>query len=201
LTRDPVADLGSAGLPLPGGPGADGSAGESAAGGPAAGRPHMPGYGMLAAGAGTGLLPWAWAVERLASSHDYWLSTISADGAPHLMPVWAIWLDGAPWFSCSNGSRKTRNLRADGRCSLATDNAAQPVVVQGLAEPVSEPSEIQRLIDGENAKYGTDYSMELLGPAVSTWFGVRPVRVFGLDTADFAGSPTRWIFTERDPLS
>ena len=33
----------------------------------------MPGYGILPAGEGTGLLPWEWAVERLARSHDYWL--------------------------------------------------------------------------------------------------------------------------------
>jgi hypothetical protein len=161
---------------------------------PLAERPQMPGYGLLAADDGTGLLPWTWAVERLASSHDYWLSTLSADGAPHLMPVWAIWLDGALWFSCSKESKKARNLTADGRCSLATDNAAQPVVLQGVAEPVITLGEIQRLIDAENAKYDTDYSLELLGPAVSTWFGVRPARVFGLDTADFAGSPTRWTF-------
>ena len=159
---------------------------------PRASRPHMPGYGTLPASAGTGLLTWAWAEERLAGSHDYWLATAKPDGGPHLMPVWAVWLDGALWFSCSNGSRKTRNLRADGRCCLATDDAAKPVVVEGVAEVVADPAELRRMLDAENAKYGTDYSIDMLDPATSTCFLVRPAWVFGLDTADFAGSPTRW---------
>ncbi len=150
----------------------------------------MPGYGVAADEAG--LLPWDWATERLTSSHDYWLATVSPAGTPHLMPVWALWQAGALWFSCSNGSRKTRNLLANPRCSLSTSNTAQPVVVRGRAEVVAGLTEIQALIDAENAKYGTDYSMDFLGPASSTWFKVSAERVIGLDVADFTGSPTRW---------
>lgn len=155
-------------------------------------RPYMPGYGTLPESEGTGLLTWDWAAERLATSHDYWLATSSPEGGPHVMPVWAVWLADALWFSSSNGSRKARNLRADGRCSLATDNAAQPVVVSGVAHVVTEPAELRRMLDAENAKYGTDYQIDTLDPASNTCFMVRPTWVFGLDTADFTGSPTRW---------
>jgi nitroimidazol reductase NimA-like FMN-containing flavoprotein (pyridoxamine 5'-phosphate oxidase superfamily) len=99
----------------------------------------MPGYGIKPAGEATGLLPWSWAEERLAGSHDFWLSSSGQDGEPHLMPVWAVWLDGALWFSSGNDSRKTRNLRADGRCSLATDDALAPVIVQGVGRGCSPP--------------------------------------------------------------
>jgi nitroimidazol reductase NimA-like FMN-containing flavoprotein (pyridoxamine 5'-phosphate oxidase superfamily) len=80
---------------------------------PIATRPHMPGYGTLPAGEGRGLLPWSWAQERLHRSHDFWLATVSQDGVPHLMPVWAVWLDGQLWFSSANESRKARNLRSE----------------------------------------------------------------------------------------
>src|SRR5690348_15908152 len=86
---------------------------------PIAARPYMPGYGTLPADQGRGLLPWSWAEERLVSSHDFWLATVTPDGAPHLMPVWAIWRGGALWFSSANGSRKARNLTAQPRCSLS----------------------------------------------------------------------------------
>ena len=43
---------------------------------PTASRPYMPGYGVQGPDAGTGLLPWAWAVERLTASHDYWVATV-----------------------------------------------------------------------------------------------------------------------------
>ena len=159
---------------------------------PRADRPHMPGYGVRPPSEGTGLLPWDWAIERLARSHDYWLASASHDGEPHLMPVWAVWMGDALWFSCGNDSRKTRNLRADGRCSLATDDAAAPVVVQGVAEVVSDIAELHKLLDAENAKYGTNYGIDMLDPAMNTCFRVRPAKVIGLDTADFTGSPTRW---------
>jgi PPOX class probable F420-dependent enzyme len=161
---------------------------------PQADRPFMPGYGIRPASEGTGLLPWAWAVERLFASHDYWLATRRPDGHPHLMPVWAVWLDEALWFSCSNSSRKTRNLRADPRCSLATSNALQPVVAEGTAEVVSDQAELRRLLAAENAKYETSYGLEMLDPAANTCFRVRPIWVFALDEADFTGSPTRFRF-------
>ncbi len=162
---------------------------------PAADRPFMPGYGIAAASEGSGLLSWAWAQERLGRSHDYWLATVSADGSPHLMPVWAMWLDEALWFSSSKSSRKTRNLLADGRCSLSTDNASQPVVVHGVAEVVTDSAVLRAVLDAENAKYGTGYSIDTLDPAVNTCFKVRPVKVIGLDTEDFTGSPTRWVLS------
>ena len=41
---------------------------------PQASRPRMPGYGMPS---GTkGLLPWAWADERLRTSHNYYVMTV-----------------------------------------------------------------------------------------------------------------------------
>jgi len=162
-------------------------------------RPYMPGYGVRTASEGTGLLPWAWAVQRLAASHDYWLATTPSDGRPHLMPVWAVWLEDALWFSCSNGSRKTRNLRGQPRCSLATDNPQQPVVVEGVAEVVADAAELRSMLDAENAKYGTDYGLEMLDPAANTCFKVYPRWVFAPDAADFTGSPTRYRFGDQPP--
>lgn len=46
---------------------------------PKAGRPHMPGYGILDADKGRGLLPWSWATERLAKAHTYWVATTRVD--------------------------------------------------------------------------------------------------------------------------
>ena len=47
----------------------------------------MSGYGVEEGGE---LLPWAWALERLTRSHDYWVATSRPDGRPHVMPVWAV---------------------------------------------------------------------------------------------------------------
>ncbi len=159
---------------------------------PRASRPWMPGYGTLPEHEGTGLLPWSWALEQLKTSHNYWLVTADAGGGPHLMPVWAVWDDGILWFSSSRGSRKVRNLRADPRCVLSTEDANNPMIMRGTAELVTDAAELQRILDLENAKYGTDYGMELFDPEVNCVFRFTPTWAFGLLQDDFAGSPTRW---------
>jgi nitroimidazol reductase NimA-like FMN-containing flavoprotein (pyridoxamine 5'-phosphate oxidase superfamily) len=154
----------------------------------------MPGYGTLPATERSGLLPWSWAEERLARSHDFWLATVTSQGAPHLMPVWAVWLSGRLWFSCANGSRKARNLSADARCTISTDNPLEPVVVQGRAERVTRDDELRAMLAAENAKYRTGYGLEMVDPALNSVFALRPEWVFALDSNDFAGSPTRFTF-------
>ena len=53
---------------------------------------------------------------------------------------------------------------------------------------------LERLLALENAKYATDYTIELLDPAVNATVRVRPRWAFGLLGRDFTGSPTRWVF-------
>src|SRR5919204_655362 len=98
----------------------------------------MPGYGLEGPESGSGLLPWSWAEERLVASRNFWLATRWPDGRPHVMPVWAVWHDQTLWFSCSRGSRKTRNLLNDPRCVITTENPRDPVVLDGTAQLVTD---------------------------------------------------------------
>lgn len=161
---------------------------------PIASRPYMPGYGLLDAGQGTGLLPWSWAVERLKRSHDYWVATIRPDGGPHVMPVWGVWMDDALWFSSSRASRKARNLATNPRCAVTTDNPFEPVVIEGTAVLNKDASAISRFVAATNEKYKTDYSVAFFSAESNACFLVRPTWVFGLTESDFTGSPTRWQF-------
>jgi nitroimidazol reductase NimA-like FMN-containing flavoprotein (pyridoxamine 5'-phosphate oxidase superfamily) len=105
---------------------------------PIATRRYMPGYGTLPASEGSGLLPWSWAEKRLRRSHDFWLATVTPEGVPHLMPVWAVWHERRLWFSSANRSRKARNLGSEPRCTVSTENPLEPVVVQGRAQRVTD---------------------------------------------------------------
>jgi general stress protein 26 len=156
----------------------------------------MPGYGIRGPAEGTGLLPWSWATERLATSHDYWVATTWAGRPPHIMPVWGVWLDGAVWFSSGLRSRKARNLAADARCTVTTDDAVDPVVVQGIAERVTDRSGILSFADAVNEKYDTSYGLDFFDPELNAAYRVDPTWAFGLVQEDFGGSPTRWTFDE-----
>jgi len=141
-------------------------------------------------------MPWSWAVERLTASRNYWVVSRWPDGRPHAMPVWGIWHEESFWFSSSKGSGKARNLMADPRCVVATEDAMQPVVLEGKAELVTERGVLEAMLALENAKYQTDYGIELMDPDVNSAFRVRPRWAFGLTESDFTGSPTRWSLDE-----
>jgi hypothetical protein len=156
----------------------------------------MPGYGVLPADQGSGLVPWAEVERRLAVSHEYWCATAWPDGRPHLMPVWGVWHEGALWFSSGLRSRKARNLAVDPRCSLATDDALHPAVLEGRAEREVDVERIDAFRQAVNAKYDADIAADFLDPAVNGTYAVRPRRVIVLSEDDFDGSPTRWTFPE-----
>src|SRR5215218_1904364 len=113
-------------------------------------RPYMPGYGVLPETEGSGLITWAEAERRLTVSHDYWCATVRPDGRPHVMPVWGVWLDGRLWFSSGLQSRKARNLAADRRCTVTTDDARLPVVVEGTAERLTDAGAIGSFVAAVN---------------------------------------------------
>jgi hypothetical protein len=78
------------------------------------------------------------------------------------MPVEGIWHDESLWFTSSVRSRKARNLRADSRCVVTTDNPIEPVVVEGAAEVVRAPGAIAELLSRVNDKYASDLTLEFL---------------------------------------
>ena len=154
---------------------------------PQASRPYMPGNGIVGPAEGRGLLPWSWAEERLTASHHYWVATVWPDGRPHVMPVEGIWRDESVWFATSVKSRKARNLRADPRTVVTTDNPIEPVVVEGVAEVVREPRAIMELVARLNHKYSAEFTVAFLDPDVNATFRVRPT---GSSASTTRSSPT-----------
>ena len=154
----------------------------------------MPGYGVLGADEGEGLLPWSWATDRLTAAHDYWVSTVRPDGAPHAMAVWAIWDGDGLVFSTGGRSRKARNLAADPRCVVTTADATEPVIVQGSAERVTDADELTRLLAVYEAKYPGGWP----DPADNPVLRVRAEVVFAMSSEGerFTTTPTRWDLTD-----
>lgn len=154
----------------------------------------MPGYGIAGPAEGSGLLPWSWAAERLTSARNYWVTSTWPDGRPHSTPVWGMWDDTVLWFTCAAGSRKAVNLRAEPRCVVTTEDASDPVIIEGTAQIVTDDKSIRRVLDLMNDKYHTDIEISFLDPARNATIAVRPAKVIGMRHGDFTGSPTRWTF-------
>ncbi|RPK54407.1 Pyridoxamine 5'-phosphate oxidase [Streptomyces sp. ADI96-02] len=75
------------------------------------------------------------------------VSTVRADGSPHIAPVWFL-LDGdSVVFNTGKESVKGRNLARDGRVSLCVDDERPPyafAVVRGRADLTEDPEELRR---------------------------------------------------------
>jgi hypothetical protein len=161
---------------------------------PKSSRPHMPGYGLPAGN--KGLLPWAWAEQRLKKSHNYWITTVKPNGSPHTMVVWGLWQDGRLLFSTGHKSRKARNLEQNPNCVVCNELAQEAVIVEGIAE-IADVAARRKFLPVYEKKYKFDMGsmkdgiLEMKEPV----FAVRPKRVFGLSEKHFQSKSTRWTFS------
>jgi hypothetical protein len=78
------------------------------------------------------------------NAESKWLTTINEDGSPHVTAVGAIWLDEAFWFQTGTGTRKSKNVARDPRCSVALSIRDSDVVVEGDAVHVTDPAAVAR---------------------------------------------------------
>jgi Pyridoxamine 5'-phosphate oxidase len=163
---------------------------------PEASRPFAPGYGIVGADDGKGLLPWAWVARKMNRCRTFWLVTIhgpaqktahDSNPRPHMMPVWGVWLDDAFFFSTGRKSRKGQNLAANPACTVANDHGEEAVIIEGLAEEVKDAAVLERVAAAYLKKYKMD-PRSMNEPI----FILRPQTVFGLIEKTFPKSATRW---------
>jgi hypothetical protein len=159
---------------------------------PKSSRPNPPGYFSKDK---KGLLPWSWAEQHLKKSHNFWVTTVKPDGAPHTMVVWGLWQDGRFLFSTGGGSRKARNLAQNPRCVICTELANEAVIVEGTAE-IANLEARKKFLPPYERKYKWDMSSmkdDILSMKEPI-FAVRPHTVFGFWEKYFQEKSTRWKF-------
>lgn len=153
---------------------------------PTASRPRFPrGYGIPESE--EGLLSWGWTSERLEGWRNYWLATTNPDGAPHAMPVWGLWLEGAFVFSTSPESRKGRNLARDARAIVHVESDDEVVIVEGQVERIALHDRLAALYE---AKYEYRPSPN---SADEAWYRLEPRLAYAWDR-DYPRTATRFVF-------
>ncbi|WP_163509977.1 pyridoxamine 5'-phosphate oxidase family protein [Fodinicola acaciae] len=148
-------------------------------------------------------LDWADARTRVAEAHDFLLATTNQDARPHVVPVLAVWHDGAVCFVTFRHSRKTRNLTRDNGCTVTVPGPDVDVVIDGTAQLVRDAPRLQNIADLFPAKYPWWHPFvrdgELYDPADTALeeprhvYAVEPVRVFAFGK-EKGFSATRWRF-------
>lgn len=138
--------------------------------------------------------PWPEAERILREAELYWLTTVRADGRPHVTPLVGIWLDGAAWFTTGHDEQKARNLAHAPYVALTTGgntwNAGTDVVVEGAAERERDTAVLERAAAAYLAKYGEDWHFHVDGDALSE--GDHPSGLFRV-------APDKVLAFAKDP--
>ena len=134
-----------------------------------------------------------------------WLTTINPDGSPHVTPVGAVWVDDAYWFQTGAGTRKAKNVARDARCSVSVSAHDFDLVIDGVAEKVTDQHSIERVVAEWNAggwpcevdASGTGVTAPFNAPAVGPppWsvYRIAPRSATSVSTQE-PGGTTRWTF-------
>jgi F420H(2)-dependent biliverdin reductase len=73
---------------------------------------------------------------RLETARNLWLATVRPNGAPHLVPIWFVWLDDNVYLCTSKESVKARNIMQNSRIAFALEDGDDPVLIEGTAQIV-----------------------------------------------------------------
>ncbi|MFW3475493.1 pyridoxamine 5'-phosphate oxidase family protein [Streptomyces microflavus] len=139
--------------------------------------------------------PWPETAALLGAAPLYWLSTVRADGRPHVTPLIGVWSEGALHFCTGPAERKTRNLAANPEVVLTTGtndlDSGVDVVVEGRADRVTDHGRLTALAREWEAKYGSDWHFDVEdgsfthGEAAQAHvFAVHPRTAFGFGKGD-----------------
>jgi general stress protein 26 len=143
--------------------------------------------------------PTSWQATRevLENAQMAWVTTVRADGRPHVTPLVAVWLDGALHFTTGPDEQKAVNLAANPNVVLTTGtntwDEGLDVVVEGPATRVTDRGTLERLAAAWRTKWDGQWQYEVAddgfrndvgGPALV--FAVEPTKVLAFGKGTFS---------------
>jgi general stress protein 26 len=152
--------------------------------------------------AGASADSWADTVRSLEAAELFWITTVRADGRPHVTPLVAVWLDGALHFCTGADEQKAVNLRTNPHVVLTTGCArwdeGLDVVVEGEAVPVTDDGTLHRLAAAWREKWDGRWQFEVgdgefrHGAGTAPVFAVTPTRVLAFGKGTFTHTSHRF---------
>lgn len=142
--------------------------------------------------------------ELRQGAATFWLATQGPGGAPHVRPLFAAWTGSSFVLTSKHEAAKSRNLRANGHCTITVDLGFAHLVVEGHAQRVTDREGLQRASRAMQEVFG--WPTEVVGEELDAEYGaptsggppfevyeLRPRKAFGFPTSDDF-EPTRWSF-------
>ena len=141
--------------------------------------------------------------QALEDAELFWVSTVRADGRPHVTPVVAVWTDGAMWFTTGTEEQKYLNLSVNPQVVLTTGcnswDHGLDVVVEGEASHVTDEDALRSAakafaVKWQGAWQFTARDGRFYNGGSGDWpcevFSVTPARVFAHAKGEPFGATT-----------
>lgn len=138
--------------------------------------------------------PWAQTRDRLAEGGHTWLATVRPEGRPHVVPVGALWVDGAYYVTTGQGTVKGNNLDHDLHCVITLSSRGFDLVCEGEAAKVIDVEKLERVARAyadqgwpayvHDGVLDAPYSAPWTGPAPYDVYEVTPSVAFAFGTGE-----------------
>ena len=145
---------------------------------------------------------WDDSLRTLEAAELFWITTVRADGRPHVSPLVAVWLDGAIHFCTGATEQKALNLGHNQHVILTTGcnswNEGLDVVVEGDAVQVTDEGTLTRLAEAWARKWDGRWQFEVHNGSfghdrgAALVFSVPPTQILAFGKGSF--SHTRYRF-------
>jgi len=140
-------------------------------------------------------LTWDWVAAQLTESLHYWFCSVRPNGHPHVIPRWAVFVDGKVYYDGSPETRHSRNIERNPYVSVHLENGTQAIMLEGTCKPAGKPSPVlgKRL----SQEYKKKYKELGYAPEPDSWDG-GGLYVFTprqcIAWSKFNEDPTKFIF-------
>ena len=100
-------------------------------------RPKFPpGYADKPASS----LTWDWVAAQLAASLHYWLCSVRADGRPHAVPRWGVFIEDAFYYDGSPETVHARNIETNPNVTLHLESGEKAIIMEGISRGADKPN-------------------------------------------------------------
>jgi hypothetical protein len=155
---------------------------------------------------GASATEWTQARRQIDDAEVFWLSTVRADGRPHVTPLLGVWHDDAMYFCTGPEEQKAKNLATNPQCVLTTGHSGLgeglDIVAEGRAVEVGDEAEFSGVADAYELKYGDHFTApqgtfsglaDAIRRGEALVYRVAPTTVLGFGKGE-SFSQTRWRF-------
>jgi len=143
----------------------------------------------------TSEVSWEYVAQRLSEAKNYRLCSVRPDGRPHVIPRWAVYVDGKVYYDGSSKTRHARNILENPYISLHLESGDQVVILEGTSQQAERPS--PELAQKLAQAYKTKYAVHGYAPEPNQWdegglyvFTIQQVIAW----TNFLTNPTKFVF-------